>query len=230
MQHPRTGAHRHTQQSFNSRPPCGVRHAIHPHYYKSRIVSIHAPHVGCDWTGRMVVNGLRSFNSRTPVGCDVRFVTLIMIVMGFNSRTPVGCDPIVLPPPPAKQEFQFTHPMWGATLSVCNLKSSSPSFNSRPPCGVRHTRSCPSLLPRRFNSRTPCGVRPSRGVALRSLITVSIHAPHVGCDYVPYRLLIPNYEFQFTHPMWGATFSALGYQEIEARVSIHAPHMGCDCE
>ena len=36
---------------------------------------------------------------------------------------------------------------------------------------------------------------------------VSIHAPRAGCD-----------------------FSALGYQEIEARVSIHAPRAGCDID
>ena len=129
------------------------------------VVSIHAPHVGCDVT-------------------PIRYRVFIL--------------------------FQFTHPMWGATLSVCNLKSSSPSFNSRTPCGVRHTRSCPSLLPRRFNSRTPCGVRPSRGVALRSLITVSIHAPHVGCDFLLDVRKTIQLTFQFTHPMWGATMSLNG--------------------
>ena len=64
-------------------------------------------------------------------------------------------------------------------------------------------------------------------VALSCLLVVSIHAPRAGCDYVPYRLLIPNYEFQFTHPVRGATKKYIG-NIMYVNVSIHAPRAGCD--
>ncbi len=34
-------------------------------------------------------------------------------------------------------------------------------------------------------------------------------------------------EFQFTHPVWGAT-AMLEKDKIQANVSIHAPRVGCD--
>ena len=51
--------------------------------------------------------------------------------------------------------------------------------------------------------------------------------PVWDATYVPYRLLIPNYEFQFTHPVWGATIS-LTRTLCKLSVSIHAPRVGCD--
>ena len=101
-------------------------------------------------------------------------------------------------------EFQFTHPMWGATcrLSAC-----------------WRWVGC-------FNSRTPCGVRLLDLISPLALF-VSIHAPHVGCDSND--LGVPEFTktFQFTHPMWGATLRNLGYI-FDRTVSIHAPHVGCD--
>ena len=59
--------------------------------------------------------------------------------------------------------FQFTHPVWGATISIFIIS--------------RH-------------------------------ITVSIHAPRVGCDeQTDYSTQFET--FQFTHPVWGATYKIL---------------------
>ena len=71
--------------------------------------------------------------------------------------------------------FQFTHPVRGATRAV-------ESFNPRPPCGVRHS---------------------SKARACRRL--VSIHAPRAGCDVRLSEVLKLTDEFQFTHPVRGAT-------------------------
>ena len=78
---------------------------------------------------------------------------------------------------------------------------------------------------------------------------ISIHAPRMGCDIsrdkcvlrrlhfnprTPYgvrqvcaEVVIGNFAFQSTHPVWGAT-RARGYVAGERRISIHAPRMGCD--
>ena len=38
------------------------------------------------------------------------------------------------------------------------------------------------------------------------MITVSIHAPRVGCDTSVDNQLSRAFVFQFTHPVWGATY------------------------
>ena len=56
-----------------------------------------------------------------------------------------------------------------------------------------------------FNPRTPCGVRPVRPPAYFDRLTISIHAPHAGCD------LLNN-----------------AFPQSDFPISIHAPHAGCD--
>ena len=139
----------------------------------------------------------------------------------------VGCDIKRYPLTGHANQFQFTHPVWGATIDYLHQILSYDGFNSRTPCGVRlrieeikisptsvsihaprvgcddrgDLRSCRCC---RFNSRTPCGVRPDD--ATRA-------ATDAG--------------FQFTHPVWGATHRACGtYSPLP--VSIHAPRVGCD--
>ena len=85
-----------TGQSFNSRTPCGVRRQRACLSDAQTQVSIHAPRVGCDLIGYLSAVILDSFNSRTP--CGVRLTMLDL------------SEPVVT--------FQFTHPVWGATLGV----------------------------------------------------------------------------------------------------------------
>ena len=145
-------------------------------------------------------------------------------------------------------------------------------FNSRTPGGVRPRLRCSSLYEGCFNSRTPGGVRRSGSVLSTDSVTVSIHAPREGCDVAEKNGftegisfnsrtpggvrpssaegLIPDSEFQFTHPGRGATtytnrknvtfcefqFTHPGrgatkpnnHREQLHHVSIHAPREGCD--
>ena len=78
----------------------------------------------------------------------------------FNSRTPCGVRHIQWRIDHWGWEFQFTHPVWGATTSHTTVASLSESFNSR----------------------TPCGVRQIVRKAEEERADVSIHAPRVGCD------------------------------------------------
>ena len=56
---------------------------------------------------------------------------------------------------------------------------------------------------------------------------VSIHAPRAGCDKLVRIILDLLSEFQFTHPVRGAT-AALHLLTDQGLVSIHAPRAGCD--
>ena len=127
---------------------------------------------------------LRRFQSTHPVwGATSGITASGWTSPYFNPRTPCG----VRPGTPTffgitNAKFQSTHPVWGATLPRLFSLVSSPNFNPRTPCGVRLCGRSTSWRLRHFNPRTPCGVRRLPLVAVK-----------VG------------FEFQSTHPVWGAT-------------------------
>ena len=154
-------------------------------YYKSlprELVSIHAPRVGCDarpCRGRAVL----AVSIHAPrVGCDTCCSAPVPAPRGFNSRTPcgvrhslqpqagtnttvsihaprVGCDPNSFFGSIMFSSFQFTHPVWGATLSIASSRLSISSFQfTHPVWGATSSLVWMSLI-WCFNSRTPCGVR-----------------------------------------------------------------------
>ena len=145
---------------FNSRTPCGVRRMAVKLFGTNPPVSIHAPRVGCDYaTGFLATPSQVSIHA-PRVGCD-------LIYSPVDSVTP---------------PFQFTHPVWGATTGQAQRVDSPACFNSRTPCGVRPLRRRSIWrLTCCFNSRTPCGVRLKED-STKLEVSVSIHAPRVGCD------------------------------------------------
>ena len=151
-------------------------------YDTARTVSIHAPRVGCDeaWVITFIRSGC--FNSRTP--CGVRRLSWRRI--NFHRL------------------FQFTHPVWGATVerSPCLVHRVVSIHAPRVGCDLHPTLQGTFYI--RFNSRTPCGVRPLARTKTQLQRT-----------------------FQFTHPVWGATVISL-MVDPTAKVSIHAPRVGCD--
>ena len=161
------------------------------------------------------------------MGCDAPRFPYCSIALRFNSRTPCGVRQMVPPRAIKYYWFQFTHPMWGATLYLalprchglvsihaphvgCDCifaSANAPNGQfqfTHPMWGATKLSISSMTVCSSFNSRTPCGVRPS--------------------VYCPSRILI---QFQFTHPMWGATVVQTDRVDT-ARVSIHAPHVGCD--
>ena len=148
-------------------------------------VSIHAPRVGCDsFAVIVVIIKLFSFNSRTP--CGVRPYTAKTfkdLFARFNSRTPCGVRLRQINDFRHGKEFQFTHPVWGATPSGSFAKPSTTFQFTHPVWGATSERSTTSAPPAR----------------------VSIHAPRVGCDSTIALHSSQIQLFQFTHPVWGAT-------------------------
>ena len=72
-------------------------------------------------------------------------------------------------------------------------------------------------------------MRGATGIAsgIGSGLTISIHAPHAGCDSLCLVTGGVKSGFQSTHPMRGATASTYHCSK-ECLISIHAPHAGCD--
>ena len=78
---------------FNPRTPYGVRPKLWQGFQRRKPISIHAPRMGCDAIMQLS----------------------IVLPLHFNPRTPYGVRPPVLNAVPTFDEFQSTHPVWGAT-------------------------------------------------------------------------------------------------------------------
>ncbi len=145
--------------SFNSRTPCGVRHNYCINLHRSARVSIHAPRVGCDQEAvDKLDNKLVSIHA-PRVGCDEVTRIHFHVFTCFNSRTPCGVRQTIDEEGVFDAWFQFTHPVWGATLSGDRGESTS-----------------------RFQFTHPVwGATTAQHIRGRAIL-VSIHAPRVGCD------------------------------------------------
>ena len=150
-----------------------------------KLISIHAPRVGCDSFPTTIFMVWVDFNPRTPcgvrpgvyrgvaaqgaisihaprVGCDTRPSLAPTRRSNFNPRTPCGVRQLgrvsLLHPP----LFQSTHPVWGATV-VGNDKSNPITVfqSTHPVWGATPTPVVTRPPPQYFNPRTPCGVRPA---------------------------------------------------------------------
>ncbi len=100
--------------------------------------------------------------------------------------------------------FQFTHPVRGATMANLIENREETRFNSRTPCGVRLVLRRRCLVALLFQFTHPVRGATSRHNQLTIRISVSIHAPRAGCDFVLTKLMSVMV------------------------VSIHAPRAGCD--
>ena len=148
-------------------------------------------------------------------------------------------------------EFQFTHPVRGATPQVSKSYIRLEVFQfTHPVRGATLYFLFFRPYMAGFNSRTPCGVRLECRTLLVNGVVVSIHAPRAGCDHILITSLFHDYcfnsrtpcgvrpsllfevlstleLFQFTHPVRGATVLTTNSQQ-PLSVSIHAPRAGCD--
>ena len=168
---------------FNPRTPCGVRlpggGALQVHH----LISIHAPRVGCDVDCAVFGGNKLHFNPRTP--CGVRQAPSSRIVKS--------------------NQFQSTHPVWGATgVRICGC-----SF-------VRISIHAPRV-----------GCDPFFQVWVSASIQFQSTHPVWGAtrsnpSTASYAVL-----FQSTHPVWGAT-RGNSHDYYSFVISIHAPRVGCD--
>ena len=78
--------------------------------------------------------------------------------------------------------FQFTHPVWGATLQS-NQHRSMRRFNSRTPCGVRRLLDLLVEVRQLFQFTHPVWGATHLLDSVSVGEEVSIHAPRVGCDH-----------------------------------------------
>ena len=172
------------ERDFNPRTPCGVRHADNVRFCMLYLISIHAPHAGCDFTA--VVSSLTpfDFNPRTPCGVRRDKYRLTTSLYVFNPRTPCGVRRCGI---------------CGKTVDSAKISIHAPHAGCDRRC---NDGTLCNLVD--FNPRTPCGVRPSlEHTALRVTPFQSTH-PMRGATWWR-SSCTPTRTFQSTHPMRGAT-------------------------
>ena len=192
------------------------------------LVSIHAPREGYDISSFATIKAHRVSIHAPREGCDIQSLQHMVSLLEVSIHAPrEGCD-IPLP----------------------MLASSSPSFNSRTPGGVRlqldtlsddeftfqftHPgRGATNTYSLEFDQFVKFQfTHPGRGAtALHAQradgVAVSIHAPREGCDSSTRSGACVSTSFHFTHPGRGAT-RLPPRLPTHGNVSIHAPREGCD--
>ena len=103
-----------------------------------------------------------------------------------------------------RRRFQSTHPLRGATMFNANSSDGQLISIHAPLAGCDLVIWLLVFWMSYFNPRTPCGVRRCRHL-----------------------ILMLGRKFQSTHPLRGATRSAVLHIDI-SKISIHAPLAGCD--
>ena len=116
----------------------------------------------------------------------------------------MGCDEITTVIITIYNKFQFTHPVWGATL-VRDLAGELLAVSIHAP-------------------RVGCDLAGQIDVPIESLFQFT--HPVWGATGVG-GSEDKGDKFQFTHPVWGAT-GVQTYDNRQTQVSIHAPRVGCD--
>ncbi len=214
---------------FQSTPPVWGATISFGIFLTLLIISIHAPRVGGDSTGKCGPIWTRNFNPRPPCGGRRLEMGRTELHNGnFNPRPPCGGRrgprmgaaefAISIHAPRVGGDlpacfcmslsclFQSTPPVWGATFLSTVLRSSQPVFQSTPPVwGATRCRSSASRRYAKFQSTPPVwgATRGARGADR----THHHFNPRPPCGGRPAALWehAPHYEFQSTPPVWGAT-------------------------
>ncbi len=164
LTHPMWGATTQTSLAFS----LSVFQLTHPMWgatisgqrtNRTRRISTHTPHVGCDSLVSDVSMLPDNFNSHTPCGVRQIIFSAKTGTENFNSHTPCGVRQFKSNENNSKNTFQLTHPMWGAT--------------------VYHHSSFPALT---ISTHTPHVGCDWYVIRINTKGKISTHTPHVGCD------------------------------------------------
>ena len=126
------------------------------------------------------------------------------------------------------QQFQSTHPVWGATPSYDTPTALSRLFQSTHPVwGATALLDLDALRGSKFQSTHPVWGATISLVALSGVQGISIHAPRVGCD-IPLPTLWPSRSNFNPRTPCGVRRAAENEDVQLSEISIHAPRVGCD--
>ena len=137
---PCTGQLLHRRRYFNPRSPCGERPYAPLFSLRRRLISIHAPRVGSDFSQRLTQASTYHFNPRSPCGERLPFRSVCLLIFQFQSTLPVWGATLRLGPPQLIPGISIHAPRVGSDTKSVNLPSTNFNFNPRSPCGERQQR------------------------------------------------------------------------------------------
>ena len=150
----------------------------------TRLISIHASRMGCDFLTGLITAPSTEFQSTHPVWDATLAIRMQTVRRKFQSTHPVWDATILtLTAWFIDEVFQSTHPVWDATHSL-------PSTN----------RWCKISI---HASRMGCDAASTCPAA--DSAKISIHASRMGCDVRTGHHNVNTSRFQSTHPVWDAT-------------------------
>ena len=146
------------------------------------VISIHAPHAGCDNAINRALDAIGISIHAPHAGCDAS-ISHSGIYYSISIHAPhAGCDRLDNMCIALKLRFQSTHPMRGATGCTECIERRVPISIHAPHAGCDWCTAPRDGQQDDFNPRTPCGVRRRNSGKGRFVWDISIHAPHAGCD------------------------------------------------
>ena len=194
-------------------------------------ISIHAPLAGCDASIVGVPANLRTFQSTHPLRGATASSKSSFFTSEFQSTHPLRGATSPRTSYSRSGCISIHAPHAGCDPFYSSFVSSGFDFNPRTPCGVRQQRELMQDRLIAISIHAPHAGCDKISSESSSTLYISIHAPHAGCDgrsrarsrrgahfnprtpcgvrleHTYYRT--DEYTFQSTHPMRGATLSAI---------------------
>ena len=171
-----------------------------------RVISIHAPLAGCDWSPMSFSSPKRQFQSTHPLRGATHGRSVDLSKSAFQSTHPLRGATIVPISGTGRMDISIHAPLAGCDFFIRQRKGSQNRISIHAPlAGCDALSSLLSTPPSRFQS-----THPLRGATLS-----------------PIRVWLSLPSFQSTHPLRGATATRIRYARSSA-ISIHAPLAGCD--
>ena len=257
-----------TDPHFNPRAPCGARRPCAAWYRRRKTISIHAPRVGRDFTANAIPYCTFDFNPRAPCGArpddngGLPFFGHISIhaprvgrdeLTGWAVDDPsiisihaprVGRDSATRRTPPAKKQYQYTRPVWGATFG-CRHRMGPMGFQSTRPVWGATVQQDFVVHKRAFQSTRPVwGATANLTILPRQICTKGTKEFLLGRKTHGKKEKQSKSLLTFTHfrPFWGAKVPELSARlyfapntaRLSARLRHHSPlwhrnaRCGCD--
>ena len=191
------------------------------------LISIHAPHAGCDATSLIRKIWSRISIHAPHAGCDIRIRNQLSPNGHFNPRTPCGVRPGMNATGESDMRFQSTHPMRGATGGSVETQFYWAISIHAPHAGcdvIFHLALSSFFWISIHAPHAGCDETDGNPVGF---YVISIHAPHAGCDRRKGRKKRRQRNFNPRTPC--GVRRDHGEDPVPSPViSIHAPHAGCD--
>ena len=211
-------------------------------------ISIHAPLAGRDVYSCMMRLTLSHFNPRAPCGARRYQLKGAITMINFNPRAPCGARRVISQSSSARDKFQSTRPLRGATADLPHVTVGQQNSIHAPLAGRDARRGLAARRPGHFNPRAPCGARrrcaggilqykafqstrPLRGATLGryQLAHRRDFNPRAPCGARPYfpREHLPPAAISIHAPLAGRDNSTVT-RWLDRAISIHAPLAGRD--